>query len=173
MANKQIDDRLKNLLSKIQIQLESLDEQSMPLNSEKDGSIDNNPAKTPDTKVEDSVCPFLKTAWDKNIWYGYPNEENNCYKLEKAQSVPLTDQEQICFTSQFCECPIYTARPVELKKGLNIFQRISTRILHRWSIMRVPVKSSIIQSFMNQGSSNCCKEIVMRCVSGCAYNCKS
>jgi hypothetical protein len=126
MANKQTDDRLKRLLSEIQSELESLDEPHRPVDTGKDSGIDNKTVNSPNTKVEDAACPFLKTVWDKSIRYGYPNEENYCNKPKKAHPVSLTYQKQVCLTNQFSGCPIYTP-PSGKRDGLSFFHKIFNR----------------------------------------------
>ena len=64
----------------------------------------------------ETICPFLKASWNQTVQYGFPNEENYCYKGKKPGPVPLDHQERVCYTKQFARCPV--AAPARVKHRL-------------------------------------------------------
>ncbi len=64
----------------------------------------------------ETICPFLKASWNPTVQYGFPNEENFCYKGKKPGPVPLDHQERVCYTKQFSKCPV--AQPSRVKHRL-------------------------------------------------------
>jgi hypothetical protein len=123
LANKQTDDRLKSLFSELQGQSQSLDQKPVPVEPEKDSCENKNNLYTSNAKVKISICPCLKAAWDTSIRYGYPDEQNYCFKPKKARPVSLIHQEQVCITAQFYECPIYS-QSAEKIDGIGFIHKI-------------------------------------------------
>ncbi len=80
-------------------------------------------------KYTEETCPHLGLASDLETRFSYPNWENYCYRVEPAQSISETHQEEMCLTPQYSQCPVYQAEgrksfPSELKgDGLPLRRR--------------------------------------------------
>ncbi len=59
-----------------------------------------------------ALCPFLKASWNPTVQYGFPNEENFCYKGKKPGPVSLEHQEQVCYSKQYARCQVAAPTPV-------------------------------------------------------------
>jgi hypothetical protein len=107
MGKDQIDDRLKLLFSELGCHIEPLDGLPLTVNPKDDLNTKKALNSFPDKKETESICPFLKTAWDDTIRYGYPHQDNLCYKSKKAQSISLSDQKEVCLSRHFGKCLVY------------------------------------------------------------------
>jgi hypothetical protein len=67
-------------------------------------------------KSSDPICPFIKATWNATVQYGFPNENNACYKTKKPSLVELEHQERVCYSKQFTRCPVVA--PARPKRGL-------------------------------------------------------
>ncbi len=115
MRNHEPPDRTQHLFANLKDQLDSSDKLSLP-DPPKSASIPPLMAVTASTAADErDVCPFLKTDWDDTIWYGFPNEENHCYKHKKPLPVSPQYQEQLCLSSQFNRCAIFQQAREESK----------------------------------------------------------
>lgn len=64
----------------------------------------------------EAVCPFLKAGWNSTVQYGFPNDQNSCYRGKKPKPVTLEHQEQFCYTKLHRKCPL--AAPVPIRRRL-------------------------------------------------------
>ncbi len=118
MPGKEIDDRMKTLFLNLEGHIEPAEGKNGTDHAVRNEESRKNGAAVPAApKTAGGVCPFLKTSWDATIRYGYPHQENACYRLKKARPVSLTDQDAFCLGKQHRHCPIYQSAQMQKPDG--------------------------------------------------------
>ncbi len=114
-----MNDRVKRLFADLERSVEPAEGQVIPVHFEHI-DIENEDrrrrggARTVGTQPLDLVCPFLRTAWDATVRYGWAHKEHACYRAQQAQPVSTADQAKTCFGKRHSQCPIYQGKNGEV-----------------------------------------------------------
>jgi hypothetical protein len=129
MGKSQINDRLNFLFSELRCYIEPMNGIPVTANHSEDLRNKKERELSLENRELESACPFLRTSWDPLIRYGYPFQDNLCYRRQKPQIISLINQEHICLKRHHNKCPIYLAEKNEKLKGkfflsiINLLQR--------------------------------------------------
>jgi hypothetical protein len=130
MEKDQIDERIDSLFAELRRLIEPVNgHPSSIMDFPQDGVHKRDRSCSLEKRGGEPVCPFLKTSWDDTIRYGFPHENNLCYKAFKAQSVSMADQEKVCLNRRYTKCQIFLTETQKrqnknlLSPLLNFIQR--------------------------------------------------
>ena len=106
MTEEQIQERVKNLFADLERLFKTTQPQPSFMELVDDGGECGPIPITGDKdKFAENHCPFLQSAWDRTVRYAYPTLENLCYKAREPWSVSLDQQQQICLSGSYHNCP--------------------------------------------------------------------
>ncbi|MHC1784982.1 MAG: LysM peptidoglycan-binding domain-containing protein [Anaerolineaceae bacterium] len=71
--------------------------------------------------MNDSLCPYLGRADDRETAYAFSSPGHRCFRLEKPSPITLTHQTTYCISENFHQCPVFQlASSLELYPGETV-----------------------------------------------------
>jgi LysM repeat protein len=78
--------------------------------------------------LPEQICPLLGTRADRNMHFGYPTRENQCYAHNRVSPLALDEQETYCLGANHVNCRFYLAhqsREQATQKAEESLSRVS------------------------------------------------